>query len=393
MTKPKKISVIVNSLQPGGAERAAIRLAQGLILEGFEVTLVTLNNKKDFYIVPSNLKRINIEDPFTKNSQIKYRFSKIPLMNQIEFAILHIAYIRKTIKRDPPDIVIAFEALVGTIFAFALCNSGIPLIVSERVNPDPNIYRHHKIAHYFRPLIYKMGAICSVQTAGFFEFVKKTWGVQSVITPNHIFLEDLNLSPINYKEKFEKQNVISIGRLTEQKDYLTMLQAWQLIEKRFVDANLYIYGNGDVNQIKNWIQSLNLRKVYLNPATVDIRNHIINSTLLVSTSRFEGFPNVVLEAISLGVPVVSTLSTDVLKEMAEKQGVQVTSVGDYNQIARYITKLFTDYDFYTKSSRDALTCAKSYLWEEVRDSWLKLIYDSTLNKGVLIEKIIFAKKI
>lgn len=388
-----RILIVVNSLQAGGAERAAIRTAQGFAQDNYEVILATWTDKRDFYELPDNLNRINLGDPFEKYKEVKYFFQNIPLIGRLEFLTKQLFYIRREIRKYNPDVVIAFEAFIGVVTALALCNTGIPLVVSERVNPDPDVYRPHVIATKLRPMIYKLGAICAVQTAGFAEYTRKCWNLNSFIVPNHIFEYDLEDSISDYQPKFSKQKVIAVGRLADQKDYQTLLQAWQIIEQSNDFATLDIYGAGNENLVKDWISEYNLKRVTLNSPSSSIKSKIKQSTILVSTSKFEGFPNVVLEALSCGVPVISTMSTDILSSMSAKGGVLLAPVKDYKVVAAKLKYLLENVSAYEELALKTLETARVFLWERVRNDWFNVVSHALKSNGVKFPNVKFFKKI
>lgn len=388
-----KILIIVNSLQAGGAERAAIRTARGLSSDGYHVVLGTLNNKRDFYQIPRGVERINLGDPFQKFLHLKYPLDRIPIIGTLDFAFRQLRHIRKMVKNEAPDIVLAFESLIGSIFSVGLWNTGIPLIVSERVNPDPNIYKPHVIALKLRPLIYKLGAICTVQTSGFSKFTKRHWKIDSFITPNHVFEEDI-VENSNLKQKrFNLKRVIAVGRLVDQKDYHTLLRSWKLIENANIKAKLDIFGAGDEEQIRFWINEMKLKNVSLHKPSNKIKEEMLDSTLLVSTSKFEGFPNVVLEALSCGIPVVSTISSDIVETMSKQGGLLSSEIGDHESIALQASLLLTDYLKYEEFASKTITTARYFLWENVRNDWFAVISYALKSNGVRFPNVKFFKKI
>jgi glycosyltransferase involved in cell wall biosynthesis len=285
------------------------------------------------------------------------------------FSILKILRARKIIKNLEADVVIVYEAFVGVVLALYLLNSGIPLIVSERVNPDILIYAPHKLAQIFRPWIYRKGVVCTVQTVGFQKWVDKNWDIDSFVVPNHIGIDgEMTTTSSHFKTNVTHQ-VIAVGRLVEQKDYETFLNAWNIIEKNHENAQLSIYGEGDREMVLSKISNLSLKRVALHQPMKDIRNIMLNSSMLISSSRFEGFPNVVLEALSAGIPVVATRSTDVIDDLANLGGLLAVDIGNYEELARQTLSLLEDHEKYSDQSKLATITSQSYSWSCIKPKW------------------------
>ena len=103
------------------------------------------------------------------------------------------------------------------------------------------------------------------------------------------------------------KQVISVGRLTTQKGYDMLLNAWNKIAHQHPDWELVIYGQGnDYNSLKSLINQYGIaHSVYIFPPTKDIIDKYINASIYVMSSRYEGFPMVLPEAMVCGLPCVS----------------------------------------------------------------------------------------
>lgn len=104
------------------------------------------------------------------------------------------------------------------------------------------------------------------------------------------------------------KSAIAVGRFSEQKGYDYMVKAWQIVARRHPDWTLNIYGGGDIerDQIATLIHKAGLDgKMIMHEPTPDIQSRYTESSMLVLSSRFEGFPMVLLEAMACGVPCVA----------------------------------------------------------------------------------------
>jgi glycosyltransferase involved in cell wall biosynthesis len=178
--------------------------------------------------------------------------------------------------------------------------------------------------------------------------------------------------------------VIAIGRLADQKDYSTLLRAWKIVEYRIPSAQLKIYGNGDRVAINLLISQLGIRNVINLPSIPDILEQIKKHRILVSSSKFEGFPNVVLESLSCGIPVVSTRSSDIIDEFAMKGGVKACDVSDYLELANLIVEMIENDSGYKSMKKRALETVKDFRWSKISPFWEQVFEAAELSNGVRI---------
>jgi len=108
------------------------------------------------------------------------------------------------------------------------------------------------------------------------------------------------------KSQLNRKNMITVGRLTYQKGYDMLLDAWHLVEKKHKDWNLLIFGTGeDEKKLKEQAKKLHLEKLVFKGVSKDIDKCYRNASVYVSSSRFEGLPMCMIEANSFGLPIVS----------------------------------------------------------------------------------------
>ena len=370
-----QVAIVVNSLQSGGSERAAVRLAESFVNDGHKVTIATWNGEIDFYALDERITRISIGDFFHHKGFrlpiIGYRFGGLgKFFNLIKF--------RKQIQELKPDVVIAIEALVGSIMAISLAMSRIPVIVSERVNPDPHVYKPHVIARLARPFIYKRLATCSVQTEGFANWVLENWKVSATVTPNLI-----PTSWITNSKSFDLNNmkIVSIGRVEPQKGFDILLSAWERLDLAKNDWRLEIIGSQNNSNYLSELLSLGDGKVCFSFPTHQVSELLDSSTIFISCSRFEGFPNVVLEALSRGVPTIAATSTDIIKDWADAGALITYEPEDVETLEELIKSLMDSPETLEKLSKQAIAVAKNYTWEKVGQSWYRAIDQSIKQKN------------
>jgi 2-polyprenyl-6-hydroxyphenyl methylase/3-demethylubiquinone-9 3-methyltransferase len=383
------ILIIVNSLQSGGAERAAVRLAEDLVADGNKVTLATWYDNRDFYkIENSGICRINLGDILFQ-SDMKFTFPYLGLGHRLN-QFHNLWKLRNKIMDLQPNVVISFEALIGVVTSLALIGSRIPQIVSERVDPNPLVYSPHSLARKLRPLIYRTGTVCSVQTKGFQNWVSANWKIDAIVTPNHLPSDWVRRDNL---ESRRQKKIVMIGRFAKQKDHETFLRAWSCLEFQFPDWQVEIWGPGDDSDVRKIISNLNLKNVLLKGATEQIRDVLDSVEILVSSSIFEGFPNVVLEAMARGCAVVATQSSDVIELFAKEGAVIETEIKNHNQMEEKLRQLMEDHEGRINLQVAAINLSERFTWSEIKIHWYSLISEAIQQaKTSSVQKLISEKR-
>ena len=185
---------------------------------------------------------------------------------------------------------------------------------------------------------------------------------------------------VNYPEKVLKDNhpyrrVISVGRYAYQKGYDMLLDAWTIVEERYPDWRLDIYGsldggNGEYEQLQHQINILDLQTVSLHPATSDIYSSYLDSDIYVSSSRFESFGLVLVEAMACGLPVVGFRSSygpaSIIKDGLT--GILVPPLKT-QQLAEAICQMIEHPEECIQMGENGRLEAKKYIPEQIMPLW------------------------
>jgi glycosyltransferase involved in cell wall biosynthesis len=353
----------------------ALKLSTSLSIEN-QVILGTLRDDLDHYKTPEDIIRINFGDLFIH--PYHSRLHRV-LRGRYKFGfnwLLKILEIRNEVIGLNVDAIIVFEALVGTVFSLALFESKIPVIVSERVNPDPSIYEPHKIAQLLRPLIYKHGVVCSVQSIQFANWCRENWKINPVVTPNHLLEREYRIPE---KRDFN-HHFVSVGRYVHQTGYETLLASWQIVEANSPQARLDLFGAGNSDRYERMASELNLRRVFFHKEQEEMDEVYRTADCLISASRFEGFPNVVLEALAYGIPVIATESSPIMRDLEDKDAFQVVEIDNYCALAEQILKR-CEAGSSLKTQHKAFQLAREYNWNIVGSSWYTALEQAVESKG------------
>lgn len=203
----------------------------------------------------------------------------------------------------------------------------------------------------------------------------KGWKNVSVI-PNPSTFHTDQISSLSEKK------VISVGRLTPQKNYASLIRAFKNVTEKHSDWILEIYGDGPQEvELKSLITQLNLEKhVFLKGFSPNVKEVIINASIFALSSVFEGFGLVIVEAMACGLPVVSYACPCGPKDIiTERKDGFLVNVNDEVTLANQINVLIENEILRKQMSDAAKIKADQYNIENITSMWTNL-FNSLNNK-------------
>lgn len=271
----------------GGAEKMQIMLANAMAEKNHDVYLISLVANNPQYPVSEKIKYEYIpEKGSNKFAQIMNRF----------FAL------KKVIKKIKPDLTIHFWLQSAYFCAFMGKKIVMRTIYAER--GDPSDKEYSGLLGVIRSFAFKRIRAFVFQSKGARDYFNKSVSERSIIIHNPVFIEKNDYPIPNIREK----RIVSVGRLHEQKNQAMLIDAFANLSDVFLDYKLEIYGEGELKEpLQNKINSYNLQdRILLKGTYKDIHTRIYKAAVFVLTSDYEGMPNVLLEAMALGMPCIST---------------------------------------------------------------------------------------
>ncbi|MCM3741804.1 glycosyltransferase [Oceanobacillus luteolus] len=346
---------VIGVLSNGGAERVISVLANSFIRMGYEVDIITIYGSKNDYI---NDDRIHIHPLSIGPNNKLSRFIQI------------IYQMRKIIKKRRPNILISFVAIINIYTIIANLFNNTKLIVSERNDPYQN--PENKYIRKLRDFLYVFCDGYVFQTPDAMKYFPLNIQKKGVIIPNPI-KEGL---PRWNNENTEK-TIITACRLVKQKNIPMLLNAFAKLKKEFPDYKLKIFGIGELHkQIQKNINELGLTKDVILPGfSNNIHEEMVKSSLFVISSNYEGISNSMLEALAIGIPVVSTDSPIGGARMfiRHEQNGMLTEVGNTEEFYEAMKKVISDKKLANELSLNSREIREILSSEVISNKWLEYI--------------------
>jgi glycosyltransferase involved in cell wall biosynthesis len=289
-----RIAFVIPNLGPGGAERVASLLANDWVRQGHDVTLATFEapGTEPFFALDDGVAVHELEAPASERG----------LTVRLGTNLARVLRLRSLLRELRPDIVLAFMTEANVVTLWAARGLGVPVVISERNQPDrPGLGRLRRIA---RRLSYPMARAMVVQTEAIAAWAKARFRIPIHVIPNPVLL-DANEAR---REQGDVHRLISLGRFTHQKGFDILIRSFATLARKHPTWRLVIYGEGpDRAALERLRRETGVEeRISLPGLTRDSATALRQASLFVLPSRFEGYPNALLEALGCGLPVVAT---------------------------------------------------------------------------------------
>ena len=367
-----KIVCYVNKVSGGGAERVMSVLANGLVRKGHLVDLVVDYETDNEYPLD---KRVN---KHVMNGRFSQRAGNPILRN-----VGRVRFLRRLCKQRKAQVLISFiqdanvRALLATPF------TGTRNIISVRNDPK-SIHGHGiglMLAKLIAKTLYPCAEGCVFQTEEVRSWYTSKTRRKSRIILNPVSEAFYRLPPVEQREK----RIVTCGRLSEQKNHSLLIRSFAALDKRFSDYTLHIYGEGpDRDKLEALCCELGVKsRVVFEGRTNNIPEAIRAAALFVLSSDFEGLPNALMEAMALGLPVISTDCSGggarvLLRD--EKNG-RIVPCQNENALTHAMQACLLSPDVAKEYGLQARKDAEQFRVERIIDSWEAYIRDVVQKKG------------
>lgn len=366
MKSNKNIVIITPSLAFGGAERVATILASELC-RFYEIYLIVFYKSEKEYKVVDSVNVIYLSETYCPSKNL-YETIKNNIKNLIK--------INKIFNKYSIDLVISLTTNVNILSLILGILKNKKIIISERNNP--NFYKHSIVRETIRNTLYPFCNLLVLQT----ERVRAYYSNFVALEKLEIIPNPLKVSVIHEGAKLPRENIIlTVGRLDNNKNQIMIIKAFA--EIKIENWKLIIIGEGTLrDNLEIYVQKNDLSsKIIFLGGIMNVNYYYKISKVFVLASKSEGFPNVLLEAMSEGLACISTNCDYGPSELIDdgENGFLVVSESVHD-LKNKLFELIVNQDLQNKFGENAKFSSKNYSSDIVVNKWRK-----TINK-VLLEK-------
>jgi glycosyltransferase involved in cell wall biosynthesis len=358
------IAIYLPSLRGGGAERVMVTLANAFADQGYTVDLVLASATGPY--LPEVSPSVHVVD-LGKSRVI----TSLPAL---------VKYLRQ---RQPTAMLSAMgHANLIALLANRFAGGKTRVVVSERndasVGTNQQKRLRSSVIQFLNRLLYLNADAVHAVSQGVANSSAKQLGMprEKISVVYNPVVTDKILKLAQAHERYpwlpnkSRPMILASGRLTKQKDFPTLIRAFALLRKR-LDASLVIMGEGELRpQIEHLITEHDLQEHVLLPGFVENPFSVMNQAdLFVLSSAWEGLPNVLIQAMACGTPVVSTDCPSGPAEILEdgKWG-RLVPVGNVDALAQAMIDTLTE-----KEHPDVASRAAFFSVERAVDGYLSLL--------------------
>lgn len=282
-----RILFLVDNLAIGGAGRVVSRLSTAISEQGHSVCVATTASKEVAYGLGEKVKFYPLSDGKEKASMsVRQR----------------VLTIRQLCIKEQIDVVISFLTELSIYAIMSKIGHAHWKVISCERN-DPNIDPKDKRVRALRRILYPFSDGFVFQTEDAKQYFPREIQKKGIVI--------MNPMASNLPEPYtgeRRKAIVAVGRLVEQKNYPTLLRAFAIVSKHFQEYVLEIYGEGPLKgELVDLSKALGIHnRIEFMGQRTDVLLRMRDASLFVLSSDYEGMSNALMEAMALGVPVIST---------------------------------------------------------------------------------------
>lgn len=342
-----RVCFITASMIGGGSERVIAVLSNHFIKQDYDVTILMTAGNIVEYELDSKIEVIQLGEK--TDGKFIGRLQRV-------------ATLRSYFRKNRDTIFISFGTETNMFAILATLFMKRKLIVSERNDPNKCTFKRK------RDLLYSMARGFVFQTQDAMDYFPKRIRKKSVVVPNPVS----DKVPNSYNGERRKE-IVAVGRLEEQKNHKLLLEAYADFAKIYSDFVLKVYGKGYLkNDLEEYAVDLGISEsVVFADFAPDVLEQIRDSYMYVLSSDYEGISNSLLEAMAMGLPVISTDCPIGGSKMLIQDHINgiLVPIGDRKALADAMVELVKSEELLNKFSIEAEKIREKYSVERIAQMW------------------------
>jgi len=352
-----KVLIIISSLNnSGGSERVSTMLANSLSIAGYEVMFASIaHSDSPFFPLNKDIKIISL------SSFEKFRLLRVPNT---------VYKLRKLLKKEQIDTLIVVDTACVQFTLPAVLGLPVRHICWEHFNFNSDL--GSKKRRIDRQLAARYSDVVVTLT----ERDKGYWLQGTQHKSQIVAIANPCPFPVQrYVKKEKTKIVLAVGRLVDIKGFDRLLQSWVQVAEVMPDWTLKIVGEGeDRAKLTHFIKENKLtNSVELVGVTNEVSRYYKEAEVFCLSSRFEGFPMVLLETLAFGLPVVSFDCDTGPEEILENTGSILVPQNDINQLAYSLVNMMSNDEQRKNISVKSKEKAEVYQPKNIISQWIDLI--------------------
>ena len=369
------VAIVLSGLGAGGAERVVSILSREWVETGHQVTVICFESEKALSYYPLD-PRINIR-------QLGLSPVRAGPFVAVGAVMRRVYVLRQVFGEISPDVIISYLSRTNILTLLSSRGMGVPVIVSERNNP--NMQHLGFTWNFLRRVTYRYAVGMVVMTKAVLQYFPKSLRARSWVIPNPVIIpRDLPKKQIDSVQN--GKTLTAVGRLVHQKGFDLLINAFATVAPAFPDWKLVIWGEGPERaSLERLRAAVGLNDRVLLPG---ISEHpggwVEGSDAFVLSSRYEGWGNVLLEAMASGLAVVSFDCQWGPSEMIQ-DGVDGLLVPreDLTALSEALAKIMEDQGLRERLGAKAAAAVRRYSHDRIVATWNLVLATAVKRKSPL----------
>jgi glycosyltransferase involved in cell wall biosynthesis len=359
-TDASRIVLVIGTLQGGGAERQISEMANYWVRKDMRVTLATWSGPEveDFYSLDRRVNRVFLD----------VQMEPTAMLSRVRAHMRRVRKLRALLATMRPDAVLSFVTESNVLTILSSLGLGVRTVVSERTQPALHL-KLPPLWRMLRRLLYAWSDGIVAQTSAAASWIERHCRKRVRVIANA-------LRSLPAESHDRQRLVIGVGRLSHEKGFDLLLRAFARIARGFDDWRVVIIGEGAERE-----NLLRLRddlalvdRVEFLGQTADVCSWMARAALMVQPSRYEGFPNAVLEGMGMGAAVISADCHSGPAELID-DGVngRLVPVDDVATLAVVMAELMSRQDIRERLGREASKVRTQFRQDLIMAQWEEVL--------------------